>query len=141
MLLALTVALGAVVAVGLGSIGVDDPPPAARLDLTVDADTGTIEIRHEGGDALSVEDLSVTISVEGEPLDHQPPVPFFAAPGFTGGPEGPFNEAADPTWRVGEAASVRVAATNAPTIDPGDAVTVTVAVESGVIATLEAMAT
>jgi hypothetical protein len=63
-------------------------------------------------------------------------VPFFAARGFRAGPTGPFNAAADPGWTAGEAASLRLASTNAPGISPGDRVVVEVSVEDRRVATL-----
>lgn len=120
-------AAGAVAVLGAG-IGAEppDPSPAASIDAAADASTGEIALVHRGGAALDVRDLTVRIEIEGEPLAEQPPVPFFSAAGFRSGPTGPFNPAADPTWRGGERASVRLAGTNDPALDPGDAVTVRV---------------
>ncbi len=98
--------------------------PAPRATFTVDAVGDRISLVHDGGDAVAVGPLSVEISVDGTPLRHQPPVPFFAARGFRGGPTGPFNPSSDGAWTAGETASVRVAGTNAPALTPGATVTV-----------------
>jgi hypothetical protein len=80
--------------------------------------------------------LAVRVTVAGTPLRHQPPVRFFAARGFRAGPTGPFNAAADPAWTAGETASLRLASTNAPGIDPDDRVVVRVLVDGRRVATL-----
>lgn len=139
-LLAITVVLATVVAVGLGYLDVAESPPVASLDLTVDAGDGTVEIEHVAGDTLDVDELTVTVIVEGESLAYQPPVPFFATNGFVSGPTGPFNEAADPKWTAGETASFRIATTNSPTMGSGDEVVVTVATDAGTVARLETTA-
>ena len=86
---------------------------------------------------MDIGSASVRVAVDGEPLTHQPPVPFFAARGFHGGPTGPFNVAADPSWTVGETASLRVAATNSPELRVGTTLTVRVLVDGQVVAVAE----
>lgn len=129
-LLALTVTLGAVVAVGVTSFEAGGGPASAVVSVSAESTTNEIVLEHRYGDTLSVTDLELVVSIAGEPLETQPPVPFFQADGFGGGPTGPFNERADPRWQVGESASFEIATTNEPTIDPGDAVVVTI-LESG----------
>jgi FlaG/FlaF family flagellin (archaellin) len=138
-LLAVTVAAGAAVG-GVVSTEAVGPVPMARLSLSVDAGADRIALTHDNGETLSVEDLTISVRVAGEPLAHQPPVPFFAATGFVSGPTGPFNSAADPNWTAGERATVRLASTNSPTIDPGDHVSVTVRTAAGTVAHLETTA-
>jgi hypothetical protein len=140
LLVALTVVLGVVVgAAALGSPGASEVPeeraPVA-LSLSVDATADRLTLVHRAGGALDARRLVVRVSVGGTPLDHQPPVPFFATRGFRAGPTGPFNAAADPRWTAGEAASLRLASTNAPGIDPGDRVVVEISVEDRRVATL-----
>ena len=84
--------------------------------------------------------LDVVVRVDGAPLRHQPPVPFFSARGFRPGPTGPFNAAADPTWAVGERASIRLASTNRPRVRAGARVTVTLRYDGQQLATLTATA-
>jgi len=122
-------AFGLVVAVVLGvsvaAVCLTATPassPTVAATLTVDGDR--LVLTHRAGEDVDVRRLDVTVRVDGTPLRHQPPVPFFAARGFRGGPTGPFNPATEPTWRVGETAAVRVAATNRPQLDPGARVTV-----------------
>lgn len=98
--------------------------PAPRASFSIDAAGDRISIVHEGGDPVTVGPLRVEVTVDGEPLAHQPPVPFFAAVGFEGGPTGPFNPSSDGNWTAGERASFRIAGTNAPELEPGAELTV-----------------
>jgi FlaG/FlaF family flagellin (archaellin) len=113
--------------------------PTARLSLTADAGPDRVALTHEGGDTLAAAALDVTVRVDGDPLAHQPPVPFFAATGFESGPTGPFNSAHGGQWRAGETAALRLASTNTQ-LDPGDSVSVTVRTDAGVVARLETTA-
>ncbi|MFO8116213.1 MAG: type IV pilin N-terminal domain-containing protein [Halorubrum sp.] len=137
LLLAITVVLaGGVVTVALGDpVAPTDPAPATSLSLSATDDR--ITVTHRGGDALDASELDVRVSVDGEPLARQPPVPFFSAAGFHPGPTGAFNAARDDRWRVGESASVRVAGTNDPVPDPGATVVVELSVDGRPVATLE----
>lgn len=139
VLLALVTVLAAA-AVGAAIGEPPDPTPVADLRLSVDASADRLTIRHAAGDALDVADLEVRVSVAGEPLAHQPPVPFFAARGFASGPTGPFNPAGGTTWRAGQTATLGLAGTNAPLPDEGDRVTVTVSTDTAALAELEATA-
>lgn len=140
LLVGITVAVAATV----GAVATVDPGgtvPAAHLTLSVDAESGRVALTHEGGETLDVSALSVTVAVDGEALDHQPPVPFFAAAGFESGPTGPFNVASGDDWSAGETAGFRLASTNDPQLPEGAHVEVTVATERGTVAELEATAT
>ncbi|WP_207586824.1 type IV pilin [Halomontanus rarus] len=144
LLVALTICLAAVVAVGIGfgpGTTMLSTAPSAAFDLSVDANEQEISLHHRTGETIDVRELTLHVTVEGEPLAEQPPVPFFSEHGFRGGPGGPFNERSDPRWSVGETASVRVAGTNAPAIDTGDTVGVTLAVDGKTVASLETEAT
>lgn len=139
-LLALLAVLVAAV-VGAGALGIagsatTDASRPVVLSATASAD-GTVELTHRSGPPLDVEELRVTVAVDGEELAHQPPVPFFAAKGFHGGPTGPFNPAADARWTAGETASVRVAGTNDPDLAAGRTVTVRLSRDGRVVATAE----
>jgi len=128
VLLAVTLALGATVLASLPSPGGGVSPvpastPTAAFELRATTD-GQVRLVHAGGDAVDAGELRVRVDVDGRPLRHQPPVPFFAARGFRAGPTGPFNVAGDPRWEAGEVAAVRVAATNAPSLSAGDRVRV-----------------
>ncbi|AZH24451.1 type IV pilin [Haloplanus aerogenes] len=109
-----------VAAVGLGAL--PTAPVTAGVTLAVDGDR--LVLAHRAGDPLDVRRLDVVVRVDGDPLRHQPPVPFFAARGFRSGPTGPFNPATEPTWNVGERASLQVASTNYPPLVAGARVTV-----------------
>lgn len=137
LLVALTVILAGVVAAGLGTWSPDSTGPTAAFELSVDGETGEVTLEHVAGDPVDVGELSLTVEVDGEPLAHQPPVPFVGADGYDGSPRGPFNAATDSEWTVGERAGFRVAGTNTPTIEPGREVTVTLVVEGQTIAKLE----
>lgn len=143
LLLVLTVGLAAVVsgAVLAGdhtTVGRAESPPRASLSLSIEDDT--LALTHRGGDALDVTRLRVVVVVDGEPLAHQPPVPFFSARGFYSGPTGPFNSASDPTWTAGETATLRVAGTNQPTFADGAEVTVRVYAGDALVAEASARA-
>lgn len=114
--------------------------PVAQLSLEAEATDQRITVEHRGGDTLDVERLRLDVVIAGEPLSHQPPVPFFAADGFEPGPEGPFNVAAEPVFRAGESATFALAGTNEPQLSRGDTVTVTVSTEAATIASLETTA-
>lgn len=135
------VGLAVVLAAGVGatalSITAEPPGDRAAMIATADAGTNAVSLEHAGGDTLDVRDLAVEIEIDGEPLDHQPPVPYFAARGFAGTPTGPFNQAADPRWSAGERATVEIASTNAPGMEEGDHVTVTVRTDRRVLARTE----
>lgn len=137
LLALLTAALGA--AIGAGLFGVADPGVEGRvvLDAAASAD-GTVELVHRGGPPLDAEEIRIVVSVDGEPLAHQPPVPFFAATGFHGGPTGPFNPATGSTWQVGETASFRVAGTNEPSLAADRTVTIEVYSDGRPVAAAEA---
>lgn len=139
VLLALTVffalAMGAAVPNSIQSV---EPTSTATIDLSVEG--STLVFRHDYGEPLAVDQLSIQIAVDGEPLDEQPPVPFFAAHGFESGPTGPFNSASDNEWRVGETASVTVAGTNRPTIESESTVSVRIATGNGAVIQMTAAA-
>lgn len=136
LLLAIVVVLGGGVATVAFAVDAPaEPAPTAMLSLSATGDQ--VAVDHRGGDAIDVAAATVRVRVDGDPLDRQPPVPFFSAVGFRSGPDGPFNAASDNVWRVGETASFRVAGTNDPTLSPGGTVTVTIAVDGRTVATLE----
>lgn len=124
LLVGVTVVGAAVVGtVAFGQVAaLDDPAPRASFSLSATGDR--ISLVHERGDAVTAGPLRVEVAVDGEPLTHQPPVPFFAAQGFHGGPSGPFNPSDSGEWTAGETASFRVAGTNAPALAPGSELTV-----------------
>jgi FlaG/FlaF family flagellin (archaellin) len=137
LLLALTVGLAAATAGAVLELGdVDDRSPQASLSLVVD--DRMLAISHRGGDELDVRDLRVVVAVDGEPLVHQPPVPFFSAEGYRPGPTGPFNSATDPRWTAGETATLRVAGTNQPALAAGNVATVRLFVDGRPVAELRA---
>ena len=135
----LLIAITVVLAGGVAAAALDGPsatvPPSAVLSLSATDDR--IAIAHRGGDPIDVAAVTIRVSVDGEPLDEQPPVPFFSAAGFHPGPTGPFNSAGDDTLRVGETATFRVADTNDPTLRPGRTVTVDIAADGRPVARLE----
>jgi hypothetical protein len=138
--LAVAVVVGAAVAGTLVGLPVDRrAPPTVAMSLSAEGDR--LALSHRAGAPLRTTDLRVRVVVDGTPLAHQPPVPFFAARGFRSGPTGPFNPASDPEWSPGETATLRVAGTNRPGIDPGDRVAVVLSVDDRRVARLTATAT
>ncbi|WP_436345639.1 type IV pilin [Natronorubrum sp. FCH18a] len=140
-LLAVTVLLATIVAVGASTWSLESGGPTAAFDLAVDGEEARVVLDHLEGDAIDVTELSMRITVNGGELANQPPVPFVGAEGFDGSPTGPFNSKSDSEWRTGERAGVTVADTNDPTIESGDAVAVTLVVDGSRVATLETTAT
>lgn len=136
------VLLTAVTVVGATAVGAAltfEPPtkaPTAAFEADADA-TGTISVTHRGGDAVDPDSLRVTIRVDGDPLDEQPPVPFFSAAGFESGPTGAFNSATQDHWRAGETATLTVAGTNEPSLTRGSSVELRLYVEDVRLALLE----
>jgi len=63
LLIAVTVVLAAVI--GFVVLGADTGPgtdePSARLDLSGDAGAGTLTVDHEGGDAISLDNLEIKV--------------------------------------------------------------------------------
>ena len=137
LLLALTVALATVAAGVVFAVDAPDGQPA-RASLSLAVEEGTVSLTHRGGDALDVRRLRLLIEVDGEPLAHQPPVPFFSARGFRSGPSGPFNSATDPRWTAGETATFAIAGTNRPRLTTGSTVTVRVFAGDAPVAELRA---
>jgi hypothetical protein len=137
--LVLAVVVGtAVGGAALGALPADRPTVAATL--AVDPAADRLTLTHRAGEAVDVRRLTVEVSVDGRPLAHQPPVPFFAARGFRAGPTGPFNARADPVWTAGERATLRLAATNRPALAPGVEVTVALRVDGALVTRVTARA-
>jgi FlaG/FlaF family flagellin (archaellin) len=139
-LVGVTLVLALVVGVTVTAPVDNGPGPRVRVDVAVDATADRIVLEHLGGSSIDVRDLRVVVSVEGESLDRQPPIPFFAANGFVSGPTGPFNSATDPNWTAGERASFAVAGTNAPSIETNDEVRVRLYVAGDLVADLRVAA-
>ena len=124
-LLAIVVGLGLTLAMTIPGGNISKTPQQVVLSVDVNPNTDRIVLRHNGGNRIDLRTATLRIEVDGSALDHQPPVPFFSATGFNSGPTGPFNPAADPVWTTGEQASLQVAGTNRPRIEPGATVSVT----------------
>lgn len=140
LLLAITVTLAGVLVVTLTGMSLGTAPVTASFALEADGETDVVRIEHVAGDEIDVRELSVVVAIDGTDLTHQPPVPFVGADGFDGAPSGAFNAEADPIWRSGERVVLVLASTNEPTLESGDRVTVTLAVDGHRIAALETTA-
>lgn len=138
LLVAITVLLAAVVVAGAGSLSLSSAPPTASFAL--EAEESKLHLEHTGGDPIDVETLSMTVSVDGVPLEQQPSVPFAGAPGFDGSPDGPLNDSSENTWRPGERSTLTVAGTNDPALSSGDTVGIDLVVDGERIASLETTA-
>lgn len=132
VLIGLTVLLSVTV-LGTVEMSVGEPPPAASLTFTVDGAEDRIALTHRGGETLDVARFDILVTVDGDELRHQPPVPFFAADGFESGPEGPFNSASPDTFRAGETATFVIASTNDPQIHSGSRVSLQIRTGNSVI--------
>lgn len=136
----LLVAVTAVLAVGVVAGVVESPGPAAAPTAAFDGEadaTGEIRAVHAGGDTIAPDELGLRVRVDGEPLAAQPPVPFFSATGFESGPTGMFNRATRGERRAGQAASLRVADSNEPTLSAGATVELRLYVDGVRVAALE----
>jgi FlaG/FlaF family flagellin (archaellin) len=123
LLVGVTVVLAAVV--GAVALEFTPPEPADHRVLAANASTdGTIRLVHEAGSEIDLQGASIVVAVDGEELDHQPPVPFFSATGFHPGPTGAFNVATDNVLEPGDTASLQVAGTNDPVLVSGATVTI-----------------
>lgn len=138
LLIAIVLVLSVVVAMAALAYSPVEPTPTATVSATVSS--GTVELVHEGGESLDVRTLTIWIEVDDQPLQHQPPIPFFAATGYAPGPDGPFNSASDPMWTAGQSASFTIASTNEPTIGPGSSVTIRISSPTGTITVIETTA-
>lgn len=135
------VAVALAAAVGAAALGVaDDVDGTSQARVSLSVSDQRLALTHEAGDALDVADLRVRILVAGDPLAHQPPLPFFSARGFEAGPTGPFNVASDDEWTAGQTATLTLASTNEPRIGPGDRVTVELYEGDTLVATATAAA-
>ena len=139
-LLAVTALLAAVVVAAVPAAP-DSAPVVATFDLDVDADgMGELRVTHTGGNEIDPESIGLDVHVADAPLAKPPPVPFFSARGFESAPTGAFNSGRTEPWRAGETASLALAGTNEPAIDPGDTVTVRLYVDGDLLAELETVA-
>lgn len=139
LLVAITIIAAGAVSV---AFAIDQPesPTMASFGLAVDAETDRITLTHRAGDPVDLTETELKIEVDGKSLDSNPPVPFFAAPGFESGPSGPFNTASPNRWRPGETGTITVASTNEPQLQDGSTVTVRVITDGQEIAKLTATA-
>ncbi len=142
LLVGIVVVLAATVA-GAGFAIEESAPTAAApmATFSLSATDDRLTMVHEGGEPIDTDGLALRISVDGEPLTHQPEIPFFSQRGFGPGPTGPFNVASDSTWTAGERASLRVAQSNQPALEPGATVEVRVVVDDAEIARLSTTVT
>lgn len=140
LLVAVTVLAASAVATAALLLETPSEPTRAAVSLSVDAATDRFRLTHRGGPTLNVSRVSLAVTVDGDPLAEQPPVPFFAAPGYVSGPTGPFNSGTDPQWNAGETAGFRLASTNSPAIDSGDRVTVRITRDGELVLRVDARA-
>jgi len=124
LLVVLTVLLAVALSTAvLGGPSTPESSPAVAVELSVDG--STVTLTHTHGEPLDIEKLSMEIAVDGQPLEYQPPVPFFGATGYKDGTTGAFNPSGSTELAVGESVSLTVASTNSPTIEAGSTVSVT----------------
>jgi len=136
LLLGITVALAAVLGVMTADFGAPSWEEPRVLSATA-TDDGSIAVRHESGPRIDITRASVVITVDGDPLAYQPPVPFAGAKGFLGAPTGAFNPSAEPQLTPGDRATLVVAGTNAPPLESGDEVRIEFVADETTIAVVE----
>ena len=125
--------LGVTLAAVLTSTELTNPPPRLEMAGSIDTSTYVLTLEHLGGDDIDLHSVEFSVEIDDEPLEKQPPIPFFAASGFAGGPTGPFNSATDDTWSAGERSTFRIASTNDPLPSQNSTVRVTVRQDGAVI--------
>lgn len=124
LLALITVALAGVLLAGAGTATLDHAESNfVTVSATAEPD-GTVILTHESGKPVDVDHITVEVTVNGERLAEQPPVPFFSERGFETGPTGPFNTAADQEWILGEDASFTIGDSNSPAPTAGDRIEV-----------------
>ncbi|WP_396610867.1 type IV pilin [Haloferax sp. S1W] len=138
LLVGIVVIVAGVVGAAAFDVAESTPSPDHPTMLSLSVTGNVFTLTHEAGAPLHVSNIQLRVSIDGEELRHQPPVPFFSAAGFRPGPSGPFNTAADGTWTVGETAQFELAGTNAPTPTPGARVVVRVYEEETPVAVVRA---
>lgn len=132
--------LVAITVVGAATVGLavestpNESPELASFELVADANTNSLSLTHQGGDPIDLTETTIHVEIDGQALETNPPVPFFAAAGFKSGPSGPFNIASPDTWRPGETGRVQVASTNNPQLSRGSTVTVQIVADGTEIA-------
>lgn len=141
LLAGIVVGLSGAIASGVFCLtdGLDPAPPSASLSGSITG--GQITLVHRGGDPIPLDELRIRVAINGAPLVHNPPVPFFAAEGFCSGPTGPFNRASGDVWRPGETGSFRIATTNHPYPERGDRVKIQLVVHGHPIGSIETSVT
>lgn len=137
LLVAVTILVAASVAVMVGMLDPGPSKPQLAVMGTVDHETNELTIEHAGGDTLVVGEFSLNVDIDGEALEHQPPIPFFSATGFRSGPTGPFNPEGADTWSPGERGTLQIASTNEPLPSAESTVTITISVEGTTIASID----
>ncbi|WP_336325495.1 type IV pilin N-terminal domain-containing protein [Halovenus sp. HT40] len=115
-------------------------PELASFELAADAESNSLTLTHRGGDPIDLTETAVHVEIDGQSLETDPPIPFFAATGFESGPSGPFNAASPNMWRPGETGRVQIASTNDPQLMPGSTVTVRIVTDGTELAELTATA-
>jgi flagellin-like protein len=139
LLIGITVVAAAALGVTVFDMFSTEPLPQATFTLSADSTTQTITLTHRGGTALDPASLRLRIAVDGEPIAHQPPIPFFSSEGFMSGPTGPFNSADEGKWIAGQSASVQLASTNTQ-FSAGSVITIRLYVDDYLLITLETRA-
>lgn len=139
LLVACVVLLSATVGTMVLAYEPSEPASVVVVSGAVDAEDDEITLTLDRGGPLDVRDLSLVVEIDGEPLEKQPPVPFFGASGFSH-TSGPFNPSSEPTWVRGESASIVLASTNDPPLEPGSSVEIRIFEDDLPIASVETTA-
>lgn len=121
LLIAVTIALAVGLAAASGEVHAMGDAACQHQPTAVAfaVDGPQLRLTHLAGPPIALTDAVATITVDGTPLRHQPPLPFFAARGFRAAPTGAFNSGSDGILTVGAQATLQIAATNHPLPPPG----------------------
>lgn len=112
LLLALTVICAGAIALFVTGMTDLRSTPTVVIEGTVDTAENNITLVHVSGDPITVEHLDIRITIDDEPLQHQPPVQSTSATGFSTGPSGPLHKWGGDTWSPGESSVISIAHTS-----------------------------
>ncbi len=112
LLIALVAMLGGVVAALVPGSLDDHSTTTVSIDMEVDAGENEFTFFHRGGDTINVTDLDVRITIDGDPITHQPDLGPGSRKGLPSMPTGVFNPSTENDWSTGESGSLVLAKSN-----------------------------
>lgn len=137
-MLAVVTVLGGVVAATVPGNVDDDSVEIVSLELDVEAENNRFIFHHNGGQTITVSELNLYISIEGDSTPNQ--VNLETGGGVKGFPKGGFHSSSD-LWRPGEMSTFDLADNNGgDEIERGTEITVRLYLEDQFLAELSTRA-